>query len=238
VLKPKLVIRSVAILATIAGTSVSLNEANAETVMPYKSDWMEVRAADGSIFKIDKKSISHLTNGTSELIVFAIHDGPYDPRNVRRLWFDCHGRFQDHTTGASATENVRPGSMASELSAIACSRTADVDTVREDHKPPTSRYSARQIDAIRMTELAGWADKHCTEITSSPAALGDALIGAGIELSDFDTSEFKRIRAEADAQFEQEPIETRCRKLWSMFGPDRAYPLVRLRSRYDPPVAR
>jgi hypothetical protein len=38
-----------------------------------------------------------------------------------------------------------------------------------------------------MTYIAGWADKHCAEITSAPAALGDDLIDAGIEFSDFET---------------------------------------------------
>jgi hypothetical protein len=241
--------RSVAILlAVIAGSAFDLSAAIADPILPYKSDWMEVKATDGSIYEIDRKSIFHFSNGTSEIIVFAVQSGPYDPRNVRRLWFDCHGHFQDRTAGASHTEYAQPGSIAAQFSSIACSSTDDQHSAvgqtpgNQGYRAalPASRYSTRQIDAIRMTHLAGWADKHCDDITSAPAALGDTLIDAGIEISDFDTPEFKRIREEADAQFEKEPIRARCEKLWSMFGPGNVHgrQLVRLRSPYDPLVQR
>jgi hypothetical protein len=226
--------RPVAILAAIASSALDWSGAIADPTVPYKSDWMEVQATDGSVYKIDRKSVSHFSNGTSEIIVFAVHDGPYDPRNVRRLWFDCHGHFQDHTDGVSRTEYATPGSMAAHFSAIACSpaNEGQSSTAAE----PAARYSARQIEAIRTTHLAGWADKHCAGIVSAPAALGDTLIDAGIEISDFDTSEFKRIKEEADAQFAKEPVRTRCEKLWRMFGPAGVFgrQLVRLRPPSDP----
>jgi hypothetical protein len=244
VLQTSPAVRSVAIFAGLVGSLFNLNATSADQILPYKSDWMEVKATDGSIYKIDRKSIYHFSNASSEVIVFAVHDGPYDPRYVRRLWFDCQGHFQDHTAGASpTTEHMPPGSVAAQLSAIACSRTADRGSTG-DRTPgmsgsaaalPASHYSARQVEAIRVTYLAGWADKHCADITSLPAGLGDTLIDAGIELSDFDTPEFKRIREEADAQSDKEPIQTRCNNLWRMFGPGGAYAhqLVRLRPPSD-----
>lgn len=204
-----------------------------------------MKAIDGSIYEIDKRSIFHFSNGTSELIVYSAQDGPYDPRNVRRLWFDCQGKFQDHTAGTSPTEHARPGSIAAELSNIACSgKTILNSTIRQipvgpriGTGGPTSRYSPRQIEAIWNTHIAGWADKHCADIKSAPAALGDDLIDAGIEFSDFDTPEFKRINAKADSQLDKDPVETQCGKLWNMFGPQGAYgrQLVRLRRTSDPP---
>jgi hypothetical protein len=243
VLRLNSAIRPIAISALITGLAGNLSLAKADPVVPYKSNWMQVKATDGSIYEIDKKSILHFSNGTSELVVYAAQDGPYDPRNVRRLWFDCQGNFQDHTAGASPTEHAQPGSMAAKLSDIACSRATDrnstVGQIPDGSRtatPSASRYSARQTEAIRMTHIAGWADKHCAGITSAPTALGDDLIDVGIEFSDFDTPEFKQITRDADSELDEEPIQARCEKLWSMFGPGGAYgrQLVRLRRPSDP----
>lgn len=109
------------LLATVAVIALAVGPACAEQMLPYKSDWRTIEAADGSVYKIDQKSISHMNNGTAELIVYAVESDNYNPTNVKRLWFDCHGHYQDHTGGISATLyspcgacSARPGCSATD----------------------------------------------------------------------------------------------------------------------------
>jgi hypothetical protein len=107
-------------------------------MLPYKSDWRTIEAANGSVYKIDQKSISHMNNGTAELIVYAVEGDDYNPTNVKRLWFDCHGHYQDHTGGISATLYAPPRSIAGQLSAIACTMAKDIrfDEPPKNAPPP------------------------------------------------------------------------------------------------------
>jgi hypothetical protein len=113
------------LLATVAVFALGFGAARAEQVLPYTSDWQTLEALDGSVYKIDQKSISHMSNGSAELIVYAVEGDAYNPTNVRRLWFDCQGHYQDHTGGISATLYAPPRSVAGQLSAIACASAKD-----------------------------------------------------------------------------------------------------------------
>jgi hypothetical protein len=113
------------LLATATVIALGFGTARAEPMLPYKSDWQTLEALDGSIYKIDQKSISHMSNGSAELIVYAVEGDAYNPTKVRRLWFDCRGRYQDHTGGISATLHAPPRSVAGQLSTIACAGARD-----------------------------------------------------------------------------------------------------------------
>jgi hypothetical protein len=102
---------------------------------------------------------------------------------------------------------------------------------------PVRTFSARQIEAIRMTTIAGLARDYCLEIVGVDYALGQELINAGIEVSDFGTPEYERIRRDAKDALDSEPNASRCGGLWNLFGPGGSYgrELVRRRRPNDPP---
>jgi hypothetical protein len=104
-------------------------------------------------------------------------------------------------------------------------------------RPAVRTFSARQIEAIRMTTIAGLAGDYCLEIVGADYALGQELINAGIEVSDFGTPEYERIRRDAKAALDSEPNASRCGGLWNLFGPGGSYgrELVRRRRPNDPP---
>lgn len=310
------------LLATVAVIALAFGPACAEQMLPYKSDWRTIEAADGSVYKIDQKSISHMNNGTAELIVYAVEGDDYNPTNVKRLWFDCHGHYQDHTGGIGATLYAAPRSIAGQLSAIACAgasdarldeppkdaprpepkwtdyckdfseeacarirkvveakvtptyckpgfavvptslskdqlricyvmpplRTAGVPAPSQPATPqpspspslsqttPARTFSARQIEAIKMTTIAGVAGDYCLEIVGA-SSVGKELIDVGIELSDFGSPEYERIRRDAKAILDNEPDASRCGTIWNVLGPGGSYghELVRRRRPYDPP---
>ena len=305
------------LLATVAVIALTSSPACAEPALPYKSNWQTLEALDGSIYKIDQKSISHMNNGTAELIVYAVEGDGYNPTNLKRLWFDCHGRYRDQTGGIGPTLYAPPRSVAGQLSAIACAgaRDARLDEppqnaprpepqwtdywffrrcMRSDQEsrrgqnyaellqpgfavvptllsneqlricyvmpPPRTAaasapspsqpappplpsqttqartFSARQIEAIKMTTIAGVAGDYCLEIVGSANA-GKELIDVGIELSDFGSPEYERIRRDAKATLDNEPNASRCGTIWNVLGPGGSYgrELVRRRRPDDPP---
>lgn len=128
------------LLGSIAVIALTSSYAHAEQMVPYKSNWQSIEASDGSVYKIDMKSISHMNNGTAELIVYMVKGDDYDPRNVKRLWFDCHGHYQDHTGGISATLYAPPRSMAGQLSNIACA-AAKFDEPPKDAPRPEPQWT-------------------------------------------------------------------------------------------------
>lgn len=93
---------------------------------PKQADWRTIEAGTGARYRIDLNSIRSNGNGSAEIIAYIVEDGrQYRPENLRRLWFDCKGRFNDLTTapmGESAY--APPGSVIGQISAIACARTA------------------------------------------------------------------------------------------------------------------
>jgi hypothetical protein len=117
--------------------------ARAEQMVPYKSNWRSVEASNGAVYKIDMNSISYMNNGAAELIVYIVEGDDYDPRNVKRLWFDCHGHYRDQTNGISATLYAPPRSMAGQLSGIACAGAKDTrfDEPPKDAPRPEPKWT-------------------------------------------------------------------------------------------------
>jgi hypothetical protein len=113
------------LLGTVAVIALAFGPARAEQMLPYKSDWRTIEAANGSVYKIDQKSITHMNNGSAEIIVYAVEGNDYNPTNVKRLLFDCHGHYQDLTSGGMTTLYAPPRSIAGQLSAIACAGARD-----------------------------------------------------------------------------------------------------------------
>lgn len=131
------------VLGTIAMITLVSSHAHAQQMVPYKSNWKSFEAVDGSVYKIDMNSISHMHNGTAELIVYVVEGDEYDPRNVKRLWFDCRGRYRDQTNGISATLYAPPRSMAGQLSGIACAGAKDTrfDEPPKDAPRPEPKWT-------------------------------------------------------------------------------------------------
>ena len=306
------------LIATVAVFALAVSPARGEPMLPYKSEWRAIEALDGSVYKIDQKSISHMNNGTAELIVYAVESDGYNPTNLKRLWFDCQGHYRDQTGGIGPTLYAPPRSIAGQLSAIACAgardarldeppqnaarpepqwtdyckgfledacarirkiveakvtpsyckpgfavvptslsneqlricyvmpplRTAAASAPSRPATPqplpsqttPARAFSARQIEAIKMTTIAGMAGDYCLEIVGSASA-GKELIDVGIELSDFGSPEYERIKREAKAILDNEPNASRCGTIWNVLGRDGSYgrELVRRRRPDDPP---
>ena len=112
-------------LATVAVILLAFDSTRAEQMVPYQSDWRTIEAADGSVFKIDQKSITHMTNGSAEMIVYAVEGDDYNPTNVKRLLFDCRGHYQNIDGGGMVMQYAPPRSVAGQLSAIACAGARD-----------------------------------------------------------------------------------------------------------------
>jgi hypothetical protein len=106
-------------IAAAIGTAVFVSPALCQN--GDKANWQSVEADNGALYKIDLNSISHLNNGTADAIVYAVDGAGYNPENMRRLWFDCHGHYQDLTgPGVGPTQYAPPRSIAGRLSEIAC----------------------------------------------------------------------------------------------------------------------
>lgn len=84
-------------------------------------NWKNVEADNGSIFKVDMNSIYHFPNGTAELVAYAVEGDRFMPQNMRRLWFDCQGRYRDQTEGARGpTLPAPPRSVVGQFAQLAC----------------------------------------------------------------------------------------------------------------------
>src|SRR5882672_2068261 len=92
-----------------------------------QANWQSVEADNGAVYKIDMNSISHNNNGTADLVVYAVEGPGYNPANMRRLWFDCQGRYRDLSApGIGPTQYAPPRSIAGRLSEIACAGAKDL----------------------------------------------------------------------------------------------------------------
>jgi hypothetical protein len=90
------------------------------------ANWQNIEADNGAAYKIDLNSISHYNNGTADVVVYAVEGPGYNPENMRRLWFDCKGRYKDLTVSVTApTQYAPPRSIAGKLSEIACAGAKD-----------------------------------------------------------------------------------------------------------------
>ena len=90
------------------------------------ANWQNIEADNGAAYKIDLNSISHYNNGTADVVVYAVEGPGFNPENMRRLWFDCKGRYKDLTVSVtSPTHYAPPRSIAGKLSEIACAGAKD-----------------------------------------------------------------------------------------------------------------
>ncbi|MCC8963726.1 hypothetical protein H8A95_15760 [Bradyrhizobium sp. Pear76] len=108
--------------AAVAVLVLTAASASAQTKKP---DWHTVEADNGARYKIDLNSITAYNTGAADIIAYIVEDGQqYRPDNLRRLWFDCRGRFKDLTTSVMG-ESVYapPRSVIGQISAIACARS-------------------------------------------------------------------------------------------------------------------
>lgn len=91
----------------------------------YTADWRTIEALNGAVYKIDMNSISHSTDGGADIMVYAVEGDTYDPRNLKRFIFDCHGHFVD-SDNMSATLYTAPRSVVGQIAAIACAGAKDI----------------------------------------------------------------------------------------------------------------
>jgi hypothetical protein len=108
--------------------------------------------------------------------------------------------------------------------------------VSVEARAPEHVYSTRQIEAIRMTTFSALAGEYCQEVIENGGA-GRELIDAGIQVSDFGSAEYERIRQDARAFLAGINPAARCGELWRVLGPGGSYgrQLVRSRLASDPP---
>jgi hypothetical protein len=104
-----------------------------------KGNWQRIEADNGAVFQLDMSSIHRFGNGTAEATVYSVQGDAFNPENLRRLWFDCHGHYQD-TTGPriSQTLYAAPRSMAGRISDIACVGAKDLTNGQESNSTPSS----------------------------------------------------------------------------------------------------
>lgn len=145
-----------------------------------KSQWQKVEADNGSVFQIDLNSISHFTNGTAEVVIYAVEGAGYDPQNTRRLWFDCQGKYRDSTgPGISPTSYAPPRSIAGRISQIACAGARD--TRLDESASPQPRPTSAQY-------CVGFTPESCKRIVTAVEAKrkpdyckpGFGLVGSGL----------------------------------------------------------
>jgi hypothetical protein len=145
-----------------------------------KANWKSVNADNGAVYKIDLNSISHYSNGTADVVVYAVEGSGYNPENMRRLWFDCQGHFRD-STGPSIgpVSYVPPKSLAAQISQIVCVGAAGTQ-IENSNQPQAKDTPANYC--------AGFSEEACARITSAAEAQvkpsyckpGFALVGSGL----------------------------------------------------------
>ena len=151
--------------------------ARAKDVAP---NWKKLEADNGAVYQIDLNSNFYFNNGTADIVVYAVSNSGFNPENMHRLWFDCHGQYRD-TTGPSfgPTMNAPPNSMVGRISQIACAGAKD--TRLEDSSRPQPKDTPAQY-------CKGFSPEACARIVaavegkSKPSYCkpGFALVGSGL----------------------------------------------------------
>jgi hypothetical protein len=145
-----------------------------------QAHWQNVEADNGAIYKIDLNAISHYNNGTADVVVYAVEGSRYNPENMRRLWFDCHGRFRDET-GAhiGSTQYAPPRSIAGRIGKIACAGAKD--TRFEESSRPQPKDTAAQY-CQGFSPEACWRIKAAAEANQKPTycKTGFGLVASGL----------------------------------------------------------
>lgn len=157
--------------------AVATNPASAQ--QQKQSKWQNVEADNGSIYRVDLNSISHYSNGTADMIVYAVEGTDYNPQNLRRLWFDCRGHFRDETGPIGPTEYAPPRSVAGRMSDVACEGSKDtrLEDAMRDQGPDTPQqyckgFSTAACDRIQQVVNSKTRPTYCKQ--------GFALVGSGL----------------------------------------------------------
>lgn len=87
-------------------------------------DWRKLEAANGAVIAYDANSIAHHIGGGAEISVYAVEGETFNPRNLRRLVFDCQGHFFD-TSAMDRIEYAPPLSVVGRIGEIACADARD-----------------------------------------------------------------------------------------------------------------
>lgn len=146
----------------------------------YKPNWQSIEADNGAVYKVDLNSISPYTNGTVDVLTYAVEGSDFIPENLRRLWFDCRGHFQDQTGGIGPTQFAPPRSIAGEIGAIACARAQaataaiDAESARRGRSPEEycKGFSSDACDRMKSTIDTKQSPPYCRQ--------GFALVGSGL----------------------------------------------------------
>ncbi len=145
-----------------------------------KPQWQKVEADNGAVYQVDLNSISHFNNGTAETVVYAVEGPGYNPENMRRLWFDCQGKYRDSTgPGIAPTSYAPPRSIIGRISQIACAGAKDArfdESSSPQPKPTPAQY------------CVGFSPESCKRIVTvveakrKPAYCkpGFGLVGSGL----------------------------------------------------------
>jgi hypothetical protein len=86
--------------------------------------WTTIEADNGAVFKVELNSITHFNNGSADMVVYAVQGDAYEPANLTRYIFDCHGHYMD-TANMGTTLYAPPKSVAGQMANIACAGAKD-----------------------------------------------------------------------------------------------------------------
>jgi hypothetical protein len=145
-----------------------------------RANWQNVEADNGAIYKVDLNSISHYNNGTADVVVYAVEGSSYNPENMRRLWFDCQGRFRDETgRHIGPAQYAPPRSIAGRIGEIAC--VGAKDTRLEESSRPQPKDTAAQY-CKGFSPDACWRIKAAAEANQKPIYCkpGFGLVTSGL----------------------------------------------------------
>ncbi len=117
-------------------------------------EWHFLEADNGLRFAIDLDSITHFDNGSAEAFVYAVEGKTYNPRNLRRIIFDCAGNYIDWN-GQRVVEYAPPKSVIAQLSKIACDGAKD----RRNDPVPKRPTTPQAKDYCR-----GFSTEECAQI--------------------------------------------------------------------------
>lgn len=170
---------AIRLVATVVATLICASPAFSQAGNK-PSNWQRIEADNGAVYQIDLNSISHNSNGTADVVVYAVEGPSYNPENMRRLWFDCQGRYRDQTgPGIGPIQYAPPRSIAGRLSEIACRGAKDKrlqETTRLQPKDTPDQY------------CAGFSREACARIAAAVEAKtkpsfcrpGFGLVGSGL----------------------------------------------------------
>ena len=132
-----------------------------------ESVWQKIEADNGAVYQVDIAHIVHRNGGATEVRVYAIEGGTYDPNNMTTLFFNCEShQYSDIKSLGRIWQYAPPRSVAGQIEAIACA----------EEPPKASDYcvgfSADACDRIKSVIEAKTPPGFCK---SGFAMVGSAL---------------------------------------------------------------